>query len=90
MYLGNFATAVALFLNTIPSNTDKIHQHKQPQTYSMSHRIKEIEGGEADGDPNAVQESQIRKMTRLAIEYEAVNLSQGKSKYLYPKQPEGR
>lgn len=39
------------------------------------------DGGGADGnsdvDPHAVQESQIRKMTRLAIEYQAVNLSQG-------------
>ena len=30
-----------------------------------------------DDDPNVVQESVIRKMTRLAIEYKAVNLSQG-------------
>lgn len=28
-------------------------------------------------DRNVVKESQIRKMTRLAIEYNAVNLSQG-------------
>lgn len=34
-------------------------------------------GGDVDDDPNAVKESQIRKMTRLAIEYQAVNLSQG-------------
>lgn len=34
-------------------------------------------GGNSDFDPHAVQESQIRKMTRLAIEYQAVNLSQG-------------
>ena len=30
-----------------------------------------------DDDPHAVKESQIRKMTRLAAEYQAVNLSQG-------------
>ena len=80
MYLGNFATAVALFLTTNQSNIDKIHhhsQHKQPPNYSMSERVKENDEGEVDGDPNAVQESQIRKMTRLAIEYKAVNLSQG-------------
>lgn len=30
-----------------------------------------------EDDPNVVNESQIRKMTRLAMEYQAVNLSQG-------------
>jgi hypothetical protein len=45
----------------------------------MIDRIDNNDGGDADGDgdPHAVQESQIRKMTRLAIEYQAVNLSQG-------------
>jgi len=42
----------------------------------MSQTI-EKDDGAVVGDPNAVQESQIRKMTRLAIEYKAVNLSQG-------------
>eukprot|EP00592_Proboscia_alata_P007356 CAMPEP_0194355608 /NCGR_PEP_ID=MMETSP0174-20130528/3494_1 /TAXON_ID=216777 /ORGANISM="Proboscia alata, Strain PI-D3" /LENGTH=455 /DNA_ID=CAMNT_0039124947 /DNA_START=175 /DNA_END=1542 /DNA_ORIENTATION=+ len=44
----------------------------------MSNRI-DSSGGDVniDDDPHAVQESQIRKMTRLAIEYQAVNLSQG-------------
>lgn len=92
MYLGNLATAVALFLNTIPSNVDKIHHqppHKQPPNYSMSDRTKENDLVEVDGDPNAVQESQIRKMTRLAIEFQAVNLSQGESSYLFLKEPGG-
>mmetsp|Transcript_2068 Transcript_2068/g.5471 ORF Transcript_2068/g.5471 Transcript_2068/m.5471 type:complete len:460 (+) Transcript_2068:106-1485(+) len=40
-------------------------------------KIERTNGGDADGDPNAVKESQIRKMTRLAIEHDAVNLSQG-------------
>lgn len=44
----------------------------------MSQTIEKNDGA-VDGDPNAVQESQIRKMTRLAIEYKAVNLSQGAS-----------
>jgi len=37
---------------------------------------------DVDDDPNAVKESQIRKMTRLATEYHAVNLSQGTYKYV--------
>lgn len=40
-------------------------------------KSKHTEGGNVDGDPHAVKESQIRKMTRLAIEHQAVNLSQG-------------
>jgi len=43
----------------------------------MIDKIQISDGGHNNGDPNAVQESQIRKMTRLAIEHQAVNLSQG-------------
>jgi len=47
---------------------------KQP----MADKIGNNNGvGGVDDDPNAVKESQIRKMTRLAIEFKAVNLSQG-------------
>ncbi len=55
----------------------------------MSDRTKENDGGEVDGDPNAVKESKIRKMTRLAIEFQAVNLSQGESLHLFSKEPGG-
>jgi len=41
----------------------------------MIDKIEISDGGHNNGDPNAVQESQIRKMTRLAIEHQAVNLS---------------
>ena len=79
MYVGTIATAVALFINTISN------EHQQPgykrtsitTRYSMIDTIKNSDGADGQVDPNAVQESQIRKMTRLAIEYQAVNLSQG-------------
>ena len=43
----------------------------------MTDRIYNSDDDDVNHDSNAVQESQIRKMTRLAIEYRAVNLSQG-------------
>ena len=37
-----------------------------------------LDNNRDDDDYNTVKESVIRKMTRLATEYQAVNLSQGK------------
>lgn len=64
-------TLAALFLHS----NNKHQGYKHTEQYSMTDRITNSDDGPVD--PNAVQESQIRKMTRLAIEYKAVNLSQG-------------
>jgi len=74
MQVGPIATTLAaLFLTT--NDKHQGYKYKHTQRYSMTDRINSSNDGPAD--PNAVQESQIRKMTRLAIEYKAVNLSQG-------------
>lgn len=84
----NIVTAVLYslsFFNISPSNDNKNQQLRYKRTNNfilyqsiqMTDRINSSGDGDVNRDPNAVQESQIRKMTRLAIEYQAVNLSQG-------------